>query len=457
MKKQLLLVASSILALTAMSGCDNNNGASLKEVEAALEAAKGTVNFSGKMNSIDIDEGESDAEGTFDITITDAFFEWEKTYEDYSGASINYKYALEKDSDGYMYYKKLTLMNQVVDQKFINPGSKKEMLYDDYCYNPINELELDDFEIIDGRYFLKEGRASAFNGMMSLCSTTMFHYYECEVSSASFVIQNGVFKSVKLTTKPQSNGYYNPTDFVYDANFDILFPGEVELTPVTAKKHRDEHDTLQSALNSLQEKIATKNYTINVDDTEDGGSFHSAYKVYATDKGFLSSFRPLIYPYVEGFDEMSDGTYRKYYLYIYDSKNVQTGAIEHTKGDKVLVNETSSNYAVARDELDLNFKAFAPEFFLKTGSTFSTTNVDVVEQIALLTAPFTESRDGYLTPSKVFFNLDSNNQITSWGFKMFDYYSGYADTLTYTISDVGETSLPTAEEIYKAEQESSEE
>ena len=74
MKKQLLLVTSSILALVSLGGCDDNNSAKLEEVSKALENTQGAVNFSGTLTSLDIDEGTSEDEGDVDVTITDSFF-----------------------------------------------------------------------------------------------------------------------------------------------------------------------------------------------------------------------------------------------------------------------------------------------------------------------------------------------------------------------------------------------
>lgn len=452
MKKQLLLVASSLLALVSLGGCDNGGSANLDEVKKALENMEGAVNFTGTLTSLDIDEGTSEDEGDVDVTITDTFFEWSKNYSDALGNPFSYRYTLKEDSEGYMSYDKLTIMNQVVNSRFINPGSDKEMLYDDYCYNPLQLLKADDFEIIDGRYFLKSGFASVFNGLMSMCSTSMYHYYECEVSTASFVIENGTFKSVTFVTKPQSNGYYSPSDFCYDATLDILFPGNIEETPVTAKAHRSEHDVLKTALDKMQEKISGGNYTVHVDDKEDGGSFAAEYDVYVTEDNYLTSFRQKIYPCVDGFDKQEDGSFRKYYLYLYDENNTK-GEKVHSRGDKVYCSEKSQYYSINKSDIDVAFNGFAPEFFIKSGSSFVTSNSFVVEQITRMVAPFTEKLDEYMTPNKLSFNLDSSNEITSWSFKMFDYYSGYGDTITYTLKDVGTTVIPTAEELYKAEQE----
>ena len=453
MKKQLLLVTSSILALVSLGGCDDNNSAKLEEVSKALENTQGAVNFSGTLTSLDIDEGTSEDEGDVDVTITDTFFEWSKNYKDGIGNPVSYRYTLKKDSEGYMSYDQLTIMNQVVNSRFINPGSDKEMLYDDYCYNPLKLLKVDDFEIIDGRYFLKSGAASVFNGLMSMCSTSMWHYYECEVSTASFEIETGTFKSVTFVTKPQSNGYYVPSDFCYDATLDILFPGEITETPVTAKTHRSEHDVLKNALDNFQKKISGGNYTVHVVDKEDGGSFYGEYDVYATEDNFLTSFRPAIYPYVEGFDKQEDGSFRKYYLYLYDETS-SNGTVTHSRGDKVYVTEKSKYYSIKRSDIEMTFSGFAPEFFIKSGSSFTTSNSFIIDQITRLVCPFTEKLDEYMTPNRLTFNLDDSNEIVSWGFKMFDYYSGYADTFTYTLKDVGTTVIPTVEEMLKANQES---
>lgn len=447
MKKQLLLVVTSLIGLSSLVGCNNENS-SLDEVKKALENASGNVNFSGEITSMDIDEGDSESEGSVDITITESFMDWQKTYNENNSYPVSYRYTFQKDDDGYISYDRLTLMNVVERTRFVNPGSDSEMLYDDYCYNPLKELNVEDFEYIDGRYVLKPGYASAFNGLASLASTTMFHYYECEVSSASFDIQNGVFKSVSLTTKPQSNGYYNPSDFSYDFALDIFFPGEVEITPVVSKPHRAEHDVLSSALNSLQEKINGHNYTIDVIDKEDGGSFYGEYKVYVTEDTFLTSYRQLVYPYVCGYDKMEDGSFRKFYYYLYDDINTPKPS-GHLTGDKVFVNESSLSYSLKRSDIEMDLTKFVPEFFIKSGSSFVCSNGDVVDAIAHLSAPYTESTDEYLIASQIFFNLDASNEISSWGFKMFDYYSGYGDTITYKISKVGETVIPDIVQIKK--------
>ncbi len=46
-----------------------------------------------------------------------------------------------------------------------------------------------------------------------------------------------------------------------------------------------------------------------------------------------------------------------------------------------------------------------------------------------------------LYSNKIFFNLE-DNKIVSWGAVVSDISSGYVDTITYTLKDVGTTKLP---------------
>lgn len=449
MKKQILLVTSLLGVISVLSGCNENSQSDIeKAVEPALEKARESVNFNGTLTSIYIDDGDSSDEGNIDVTINNDFFEWNKTYKDASGMSVSYSYPLQRGDNGIAAYQHLTIQNEVVLEEFVNPGSDETMIYDDYCYNPFAYLEASDFTLIEGRYYLKEGKGSAFNGLMSMISTTMFNFYEVEVSTVSFELSNGQFKEVSITTRPRSDEKYNAAEFMYDASFNLIFPGEVSITEVKAKTHRDEHDVLKSALEKLQAKVATKNYTIKTVDAESSGEYGATYETFATEEGFLTSFRPALYPYVQAYENTGvDDIFKAYYLYTYQALDNTTQEVVHDIGDKVYWKESSTHALMNRNQLDPNFLGFAPEFFVKSGTTFTTTNPDVVDAIYKLVAPFPDALDLYLTTSKVWFKLNDDNEITSWGATATDYYSGYEDTFTYTIYNVGSTKIPTVSEL----------
>lgn len=67
----------------------------------------------------------------------------------------------------------------------------------------------------------------------------------------------------------------------------------------------------------------------------------------------------------------------------------------------------------------------------------------VVDEIKALITPFYDKQDVFLNATKVFFNLDSSNEVSSWGIVVYDFASGYTDTITYTFKDIGTTTLPT--------------
>lgn len=443
----------SLVAITTLVSCNRNNTEEKKEPEDtpsvditalsnALTKAQTSVNFSGSLTSIYVDDGESFDEGTIDVTVTDSFFEYGKTYNDYSGIEINYDYTFVKDSEGYVSYEYLTVLNTVSTKEFMVPNNSDEedaeddvaINYDEYCANPFAELKAKDFELIEGRYYLSSDKLTYFQGFTSLLSLNKYHIYLCDISSVSLELSGEKFTNVIITTAPEGDQLLANNSFFFDISLDLLFPGEISKTEVKVKDHRDEHDTLKTALTNLQSKINGQNYTIHTTDEESSGDYYGEWDNYATSEGFYSDFRALIDNYKYYYKKEDDGTYARY-------KHIVTG---DNAGQITIYPTKYSNVGVlSRSDLEPNFLGFAPEFFIKSSdNSFTTTNPSVVNEIYLLTAPFIDKYYSYYIANKVFFNLDENNEITSWGMIGYDEYSGYTDTYTYTLKDIGTTVLP---------------
>lgn len=449
-KNQLLKVLFGISFATMLMSCagnesspnekpkEENSSASSKEeidLNAALSKAKEAIHLEGDLTSIYVDDGDSYEEGDIDVTITDDFFEWNKTFKDSSSNEVNFDYTFTKNASGNVCYDRLNIMNEVVNIEYENPSIDGGMKYNSYCFNPFNNLFADDLTLIEGRYYVSEERINDFAPFLSFMSTTEYKMYTVQMSSVSLSYQNGKFKDLILTSSPQSDGLLNPADFFFDATFDLLFPGkDVAKDEVKAKEHKKEHDTLQGALNKLQETIKAENYTITADDEESGGDYSTSYDNYATSEGFYSDFKPLIYNYKFGYKKQSDGKYRRFIDYVSgDNKGTQK------------YDTNSSKATQERKDLEPQFTSFAPEFFVFNSKTnvFSTTTSMVVDEIKALITPFYDKQDVFLNATKVFFNLDSSNEVSSWGIVVYDFASGYTDTITYTFKDIGTTTLPT--------------
>ena len=105
-----------------------------------------------------------------------------------------------------------------------------------------------------------------------------------------------------------------------------------------------------------------------------------------------------------------------------------------------MISKQKYRYCKERKDLEPDFTSFASEFFIKSNNSFVTTNSDVSTEIFKKIAPFNDSQYTY-EANKIFFNLE-NNKIVSWGAVVSDISSGYVDTITYTLKDVGTTKLP---------------
>lgn len=441
---KLLKVLLSGAFLTLLVSCVGNTETSSEQsqsessesidLNAALSKAKEAIHLEGDLTSIYVDDGDSYDEGEIDVTITDDFFEWNKDFKDNSNNEVNFSYTFAKNKSGNMAYDRLNIMNEVVNVEYVNPGLETTMKYDSYCKNPFNNLYADDLTLIEGRYYVSEERMNDFAPFLSFMSTTEYKMYTVTMSSVSLSYQNGKFKDIILTSAAQSDGLLTPADFFFDATFNLLYPGkDVEKEKVTSKEHRDEHDTLKAALTELQKTINGQNYTITATDEESSGDYSSTYDNYATAEGFYSDFKPLIYNYKFGYKKQSDGKYRRFIDYVSgDNKGTQK------------YDTSSSKALLERKDLEPQFTSFAPEFFVKNTKTnvYSTTTSMVVDEIKSYITPFYDKQDAFLTATKIFFNLDDSNAITSWGIVVYDFASGYTDTITYTFKDIGSTTLP---------------
>lgn len=330
-----------------------------------------------------------------------------------------------------MAYKKLNLRNEVQTYQFINPKTDKTMDYDTYCANPFKSIDALDFELIEERLYLDESKLSLFKGLVDLSSVTNYILFDFEISSVSFGFNGDKFTDVIITTSPREDYFINPADFFYDCSFNLIFPGELTMTEIKTKTHREEHTILDNALKEFNKAFEGKNYTIHAEDVESGGEFGASYDNYATDKGFYSDYKAEMDKYKIGYSLKEDGKYYRYRHYVSGDNK-----------DKVVfyTAETSYRYCKEREDLEPDFTSFASEFFIKSNNSFVTTNSDVSTEIFKKIAPFNDSQYTY-EANKIFFNLE-DNKIVSWGAVVSDISSGYVDTITYTLKDVGTTKLP---------------
>lgn len=438
MKKRGLLLLNTLILASLTQACDVNTSLSstsedlVPSIAEALNKAQVSVNFNGNITAIYVDDGETYNEGELDFSITDSFMEWKKSYQDNSGDTVNFDYSFVKDNDNKMSYKKLNLKNEIQTYQFTNPKTDEVMEYDTYCTNPFKKISASDFEMIEDRLYLSEEKVNLFKGLIDLSSVTRYSFFDFEISTVSFGFNTNKFTDVIITTSPRSDFFITPSDFFYDCSFNLVFPGELTLTELKTKPHREEHDILSNALKELNTSISGKNYTIHAVDEESGGEFGSIYDNYATDKGFYSDFKAELDEYKIGYALKEDGKYYRYRHYVSGVNNGKT--VFYTA-------ETSYRYCKTREELEPDFSAFASEFFIKSNNSFTTTNSDVVTEIYNKIAPFNDSQYSFFIASKVFFNLE-NNKIVSWGAVVRDFSSGYEDTITYTLKDVNTTKLP---------------
>lgn len=446
MKKKSLLLVSLIMLTSTLVGCNNENTSvdissaisemieNKESLKLAIEKARESVIFEGSLTSIYVEDADNYNEGNVEITIGSDFYNWKKTYSDFNGDSIEFDYPFIKNNEGKMAYDHLNIKNKVERTTYVNPGLKTSLNYDDYCLNPFSLFDENDLHLIEDRYYLDSSKLSAFKGMIDLSSSTRYKTYLFDIATVSFSLSNNKFSDVIVTTLPCSDGLLDPKDFFYDCAFDLSYPGKITLPEVKVKTHREEHDILDAALTKLEEIVKGGNYTVHATEEESGGEFGAEYDTYATADGFYSDFKPLLLNYKQGYEKHDDGYYYGYYHYVSGDK----------VGQKQYMSDKYSSYRYSREELDLNFKTFASEFFIKSGSSFVCSNSSVVDEISKFIAPFIDRHDPFLIASKIFFDLDTNNEITKFGYVARDYASGYQDTFTYSLINVGSTVLPLA-------------
>ena len=448
-KVAFVLSVFSVLALAACGKEDASNQSSVSDnvevnIRKALLKAKGNVNFSGDVSSIYIDDSETDDEGTMDFTIGENIFEWKKTFKEIDGTENIFEYSFVPNEAGNLAYQKLTIQNEVELHEYEGLGAKKTLKFSDYCTNPFKDIGPKDLTLIEGRYFVNENKVAAFNGLMSLNTTTSYNFYEVEAGTVSFSLNGDEFKDVVITTKPRKDVSFDPADFILDANFILYYPTEVTLEELTKKEHKPEHDVLVTALKALQKKIAGGNYTITTKDVTDDGEISISYDTFATTDAFYCDFRPQIMNYCVGYNKGNDGKFHWFRYYLFDNKSPK-GELLNKKGDVVYFDPAinKKNAILERKELEPELLSFAPEFFSKTAKgNFISSNQDVVDDIHRFICPFYDKQDEYYVGDKVFFNLDKDGQIESWGFHGYSVIENSSDTFTFTLKDVGSTTLP---------------
>ena len=445
MKNRNRLVIFSTALILSLVSCRGEAGKTSESVDEselakALTLAQKSVAFSGSLTSVYVNDGDSYDEGTVDLTIGKGFAEWKKTYRESLDYDVSYDYTFVPNEAGNISFDRLTLENTVENAEFVAPrdtavaDSKKGPLnYEQYLSNPFANLEVSDFELVEGRYYLTE-KLQSFEGMMGIASISEYHFYPTNILDVSFSMSNGKFADVVITTEPRSDGLYNASEFFYDASFRLIFPGDIEKTEIQPKAHRDEHDTLKAALTDLQQTISGGNYTIHAVDEESSGEYGGQYDNYATADGFYSEFRAALDTYKIGYEKHDDGEYYRYKHYV---TGKDMGKVTY------FTEETSQYWKQTRAQLEPNFLGFAPEFFVKgKDGSFSTTNGSVVDGIRKITSPFFDRQDAYYVAKKVFFKLNEENKITSWGTVAFDATGSFEDTFTYSLTNIGTTKLP---------------
>lgn len=451
MKTKKITLVLSLLSVLSLAGCGEEEAAGSSpddnvqvSIRRALLKAKGNVNFAGDVSSIYIEDSESGDEGTMDFTIGENVFEWKKTFKDINNSERIFEYSFEANENGNLAYKKLNLQNEVELQEYSGLGAKKALKYTDYCLNPFKNIEPADLTLIEGRYFISEKKVSSFNGLMSLNTTTNYNFYDVEASSVSLTLNGDEFKDIVITTKPRKDISMNPADFILDASFTLYYPAEVTPEVVTKREHKAEHDNLKKALEALQKKLEGQNYTITTRDVTSDGEIDMTYNTFATADAFYCDFRPAIENYCLGYNKGNDGKFHWFRYYLFDNKNPK-GEIINKKGDVVYFNPiyNPKNAIHERKELEPDFLSFAVEFFNKTAKgNFVCSNADVVDAIHRYISPFYDKQDEYYTADKVFFNMNAEGEIETWGFRAESPIEDSVDTFTFTLKDIGTTVLP---------------
>ena len=449
MKNKFLIVSATAMMIFSLNACkDSKNSNSStsstqpipvdEKLDEALEKAKKNVTFSGNFVSVWTLDNTIDEEGQIYATIGSDFYQTTRIFQDFAGRTLQRDHLFVKGEDGKIYDRVLTLQNKVEDKLYVNDDINADSInYDDYCKNPFASLTVEDFYIDENnRYALKENAVSAFNGFASFETTQDLSFYEVNVEKVTFDYENGIFNEIVITSEKEISNYQDE-EYYFEFTFDLEFQDQLSIPEIKTKEHKDGHDVLKTALEKLQAQVDGGNYTIHAIDADstDHDEIWLEYDNYYVEDECFSDFKAAFSNYKEGYKKQDDGMYHQYNYYVSGDKEGQTVYIDPEK---------SSTAILSREQLDVNFLGFAPEFFTFNAdqTIFTTTDSYVVDAIRKLVAPFYDAYDPFLVGTKVIINLNSNQEVDNIVCTAYDWANEYTDDFIYTYSNFGTTQMP---------------
>ena len=457
MKKNYLFTLSALLLLVGITGCNekkddsaksssnslNNTSESVStkpldpQLPLALENAKKSVTMDGSYISVWPLDGLVETESELHLTISNDFYQTSRLVKDFSGREIKKDFIFVKGNDGKIYDHQLSLKNKVEDTLYTHETLGKDGIqYDTFCLNPFSNLTVDDFYLDNAnRYAIKEQKLEVFKGLTSFESVQDYAFYNLDLEKVTFDYVDGVFNEVLIKTKKGKN--MSDEEFYFEFTFNLGFNGELDVPTVALKEHKEEHDILKNAFAKLQTKIDGGNYTVHAVDADSGdhNEIWMEYDNYYVNNECFSDFKPALSDYKVGYKKQADGTYHRYSYYVSGINKSRTIYADPNK---------SSTAILSREQLDVNLKDFAPEFFSanQTKTTFTATDNKVIDAIRRLVSPFYDANDPFLVGTKVKVNLDDAGDIESIVCTAYDWSNEYTDDFTYTFKDFGTTVMP---------------
>ena len=430
---------SSPSSSSSASSSQSSEDPVLQNIASALEAVSPSATLTGDYLSMYPSDGSTYDEGSYEVSIGADFYYVEREYADVYGNATSEEHTFKVGEEGQIQEQTISLLNVPSYVDYVNPFTDETMKAGELLSNPFAALEAEDFTSVgSGLYELSQEKLSAFAGFATFENIRSDRSYECEIESAVFEILDGSFTTGVVTTKAQSDGMLIPDDFIFEFTFEIAPCEFTEAPVISAYEHREEHGKLKKAFDSLDAKIQEGNYTVVADDEETGGEFSMQYETYYTKDVIYSTFRPLIYTYTEGY-VLSEGSTFQHFYYYTAGENAGTAKLS----------TTGSRAYKDRQWLDVDVSSFAVEFFHEDReNVFVTSDPHVVAEIGAFLCPFIDKLDPYYIANKVEITLDSNGEISTIARTAYDWAAGCTDVFTYTITDVGTTTIP--EEVLAA-------
>lgn len=420
-----------LLSLSLLASCTGNTEVSSSSssiwtgtgLAGALEYARShSVGVEGKVYTVydtytseDYDVAAYDLHNIFDEKVISSKLVYHYEIEDESFEETSSATYFEKD-DGYTYRRGITLKNEVVDEAVTNSSGDK-LKFSEHFASPLKSLEYSNFVKLNDEFLLKPQYSTDF--ALSLTQQSI------SATKVLFSIKDGKFSKITITTSASStmvSGVY--TSYRFELNFNWDEKGEVP--NITPFEHKDEHDTLESALYNLDRKLSK------------ASSYKAAITEYTTEGNGASNFYFVDNVcYYDGSDSYGN-TYgaRKIGSYYYEY-------VVKTASDGTYTVTTYDEDAISEEEILPQWRAFAVEFFdLKEGTNTYVSKDGIAQNIVSYIVPFVEADyyASYVTEIRI--NLSAKGEFSSVEIDFSDYVNSLSGTTNITYEGFGETELP---------------